>query len=210
MSLILNRWISPNIGALFVVTGPSGCGKTTLVHEALRSIPDLSFSISATTRSMRTGETHGKDYFFYSKTEFQHAIEGDEFLEWATVYDNFYGTPRKPIEKMLSEGKSIILDIDPQGAEQIRAKRPDCVSIFILPPSIEVLEKRLRARNTDSEEIIQGRMQQLRSHLQHCDSFDYLLINDDLPSAQDQFQAIIIATLLRREHRDNWVSKFQN
>ena len=210
MSLHLKTWIPPETGALFVVTGPSGCGKTTLVKKALTSIPSLSFSVSATTRPMRPTEEEGKDYFFYSKESFQQSVSKGEFLEWATVYDHFYGTPQEAIQKKLSSGQSVILDIDPQGAKQVREKRPDCTSIFILPPSIHTLESRLRSRNTDSEDVIQNRMKQLRSHLQHCDSFDYLLLNDDLQSAQDQFQSIIIATLLRREHRSTWVKRFQD
>ena len=210
MSLSLKGWTPPNVGALFVVTGPSGCGKTTLVKEALRTIPALAFSVSATTRAMRDGEEHGKDYFFYTRTQFEQAIAADEFIEWATVYDNFYGTPHRAVQQQLDAGQSVILDIDPQGADQIRKKRPDCTSIFILPPSIDALETRLRSRRTDSEEIIQGRMQQLRSHLRHCGSFDYLLINDDLQSAQDQFQALIIATLLQKNHRADWVEKFRD
>ena len=148
MSLNLKGWKAPNSGVLFVVTGPSGCGKTTLVKQALQSIPALSFSVSATTRVIRSGEKHGKDYFFYTPSQFQEAIDAGEFLEWATVYNHCYGTPQQAVQNQLNSGQSVILDIDPQGAMQIREKRPDCVSIFILPPSIEVLETRLRARKT--------------------------------------------------------------
>ncbi|MAA79034.1 MAG: guanylate kinase [Deltaproteobacteria bacterium] len=208
MSISLKKWTAPNKGALFVVTGPSGTGKTTLVRHALKHTPHISFSISATTRPARDTEKDGVDYHFWDTPTFRKKVEDKEFLEWAKVYDNFYGTPKEPIMNALNKGESILLDIDPQGAAQVRARMPECVSIFILPPSIEIVEKRLRNRNTDSEEVISARMLQIREQLQHCQGFDYLLINDDLQSAQDQFQAILIATLLQRSHRNQWIERF--
>ena len=208
MSLSLKGWSPPSKGALFVVTGPSGTGKTTLVKHALSKLSHISFSISATTRPARPNEVNGKDYHFYDTSTFKRLVENGDFLEWARVYDNFYGTPKKPILNALESGESIILDIDPQGAAQVRSCMPKCTSIFILPPSIAVLEARLRARNTDSEDVIDARMLQIREQLQHCQHFDYLLINDDLQSAQDQFLSLIVTTLLKRKHRSQWVQKF--
>ena len=208
MSIAMKQWSAPSKGALFVVTGPSGTGKTTLVHHALANTPHISFSISATTRPQRSTEENGKDYHFMDTQTFRKEVEKGSFLEWAKVYDNFYGTPKKPIQDALDRGESIILDIDPQGAAQVRTRMPDCTSIFILPPSIDVIEARLRSRNTDSEDVISARMLQIREQLQHCQTFDYLLINDDLQSAQDQFQSILIATLLQRTHREKWVTRF--
>ena len=131
-------------------------------------------------------------------------------MEWAKVYDNFYGTPKAPILRALESGESIILDVDPQGAAQVRTRMPNCTSIFILPPSVHTLEERLRGRNTDSDEIIAARMLQIRQQLQHCQDFDYLLINDDLISAKDQFLSILLTTLLKREHREEWITRFTN
>ena len=208
MSLALKGWNPPDKGALFVVTGPSGTGKTTLVRHALKHTPHISFSISATTRPARSSEKEGEDYHFWDTQTFRQKVENGAFLEWAKVYDNFYGTPKAPIIDALERGESILLDIDPQGAAQVRTKMPECVSIFILPPSIEIIENRLRKRNTDSEEVISARMLQIREQLQHCQSFDYLLINDDLLSAQDQFQSILVSTLLQRKHRLRWIERF--
>ena len=208
MSISLKKWTAPSKGALFVVTGPSGTGKTTLVRHALSHTPHISFSVSATTRPARETEKDGVDYHFWDTQTFRKKVEDKEFLEWAKVYDNFYGTPKGPILDALERGESILLDIDPQGAAQVRARMPECVSIFILPPSIEIVEERLRNRNTDSEEVISARMLQIREQLQHCQGFDYLLVNDDLQSAQDQFQSILITTLLQRSHRNQWIERF--
>ena len=210
MSISLKGWESPTKGALFVVTGPSGTGKTTLVQHALSQLANISFSVSATTRPPRASEINGKDYHFYDTSHFKDLVDEGAFLEWAKVYDNFYGTPKAPILHALDSGESILLDIDPQGASQVRSRMPNCTSIFILPPSIQILEERLRGRNTDSEEIIAARMLQIRQQLQHCQDFDYLLINDDLNSAKDQFLSIVLTTLLKREHRDDWIMRFTN
>ena len=208
MSITLRGWTPPDKGALFVVTGPSGTGKTTLVKHALQHTPNISFSISATTRPARSSEKEGEDYHFWDTQTFRQKVEKGEFLEWAKVYDNFYGTPKAPIIDALNRGESIILDIDPQGAAQVRTKMPECISIFILPPSIEIIEERLRNRNTDSEEVISSRMLQIREQLQHCQSFDYLIINDDLESAKDLFQSVLVSILLQRTHRSQWVQRF--
>lgn len=208
MSLNLTRFARPDRGALFVVTGASGTGKTTLVKEALATIPDLSFSVSATTRAPRVGEVDGRDYHFVSQDRYAEMVEAGAFLEWAEVYGNRYGTLREPVEAALARGESILLEIDAQGAAQVRAAMPEAVFIFILPPSIETIEARLRGRSTDSEEIIQRRLADARLQLSRCGEFEYLLVNDDLDSGYDQLQAILIAELLRARRRASLVSQF--
>jgi guanylate kinase len=208
MSLRFTSWPAPSKGALFVITGSSGTGKTTLVREALSTLPGLSFSVSATTRSMRPGEQDGVDYHFLSQADFKSRVAEGQMLEWAEVYGNCYGTPRGPVEDALSRGQSILLDIDVQGAEQVRSAMPDAVSIFVLPPSIDSLEERLRGRSTDSEEVIQNRMQEARVQIRRCSEFDYLVVNDDLASAHDQFQAVLVGELCRRERHPLLIERF--
>ncbi len=208
MSLNLTRFARPDRGALFVVTGASGTGKTTLVKEALATIPALSFSVSATTRAPRVGEVSGRDYHFVSQERYAEMVEAGAFLEWAEVYGNRYGTLRAPVEEALARGESILLEIDAQGAAQVRAALPDAVFIFILPPSIDTIEARLRGRSTDSEAIIQRRLADARLQLSRCGEFEYLLVNDDLNSGYDQLQAILIAELLRARRRASLVSQF--
>ena len=208
MSLDFTSWTAPDQGALFVVTGASGTGKTTLVKEALSVIPGISFSVSATTRTARRGEQDGADYHFVSQDRFTELVDGEAMLEWAEVYGNRYGTPRVPVEAALEAGESILLEIDQQGAQQVRAAMPEAVCIFVLPPSIQAIETRLRGRSTDSEEIIQRRTREALNQLSACGSFDYLVVNDVLSSAHDQFQAVITAELCRRSHRSSLVSRF--
>jgi len=208
MSLGFNSWTPPDEGALFVITGSSGTGKTTLVQQALATIPGLCFSISATTRAIRDGECDGMDYHFLSKSGFEDRVREGQMLEWAEVYGNCYGTPRAPVLESLGRGQSIVLDIDVQGAQQVREAMPEAISIFVLPPSIDALEARLRGRSTDSEEIIRSRMSQARVQLERCNEFDFLVVNDDLASAHDQFQAILVGELCRRQRHASLVSRF--
>ncbi len=208
MSLSTEKWSMPDRGALFVVTGASGTGKTTLVREALGSIPGLRFSVSATTRAPRDGEVDGKDYHFLQRAEFERRVQAGDFLEWAEVYGNGYGTLKDQVEEALSSGQSILLDIDTQGADLVRAAAPEAVTIFILPPSIEVLADRLKSRATDAPEVIDRRISEAQLQLSACGSFDYLVINDHLQSAHDQFQAVLVAELLRTRRSPSLVSKF--
>jgi len=208
MSLDLTGWRRPDTGTLFVVTGASGTGKTTLVQSALRTIPDLTFSVSATTRHARTGEVDGQDYNFVSHDQFLDMVDHNAFLEWAEVYGNRYGTPREPVQAALLAGQNVILEIDAQGAAQVRRSMPECVSIFILPPSVADLEIRLRARSTDTDDIIAGRIAQADAQLQTCGTFDYLIVNDKLDSAIDQFHAIIVTESLRTKNNSTLVSRF--
>jgi guanylate kinase len=208
MSLNVDAWKKPDCGALFIVTGASGTGKTTLVKRALSAISNIQFSVSATTRTMRTGEQNGVDYHFLDRSEFERLKADDDLLEWAPVYKNFYGTLREPVLTALHSGESILLEIDQQGAAQVKAQMPEAISIFILPPTMDSLERRLRNRNTDSDEIISRRLREAQDQIDHCGSFDYLVINDDLDSASDQFMSILVAELLKCNRRESWVQRF--
>lgn len=208
MSLNLDAWTKPDTGALFVVTGASGTGKTTLVKRALAAIPNIRFSVSATTRKPRAGEADGVDYHFTSMEEFESLKSHDALLEWAQVYANCYGTLKAPVEEALQNGDSILLEIDQLGAAQVKAKMPEAISIFVLPPNMNSLETRLRNRNTDSEEIIQRRLREAQDQLDHCGDFDYLVVNDKLESACDQFMSILVTELLKRTRRPTLVQQF--
>jgi guanylate kinase len=208
MALDLSTWTRPDRGALFVITGASGTGKTTLVKKALQVIPELGFSVSATTRPERVGEKDGEDYHFVDQERFSELVDSGQMLEWAEVYGNRYGTPRAPVDAALAAGRSILLEIDQQGARQVRAAMADAISIFVLPPSFDALERRLRRRATDSEAVIDRRLSEARLQIEHCGEFDYLVVNDDLSSAHDQFQAVIVAELRRRSRLDSLVQRF--
>jgi guanylate kinase len=180
-------------GILFVVTAPSGAGKTTLCDMVLEAVPGLEYSVSVTTRPRRKGEVDGEDYIFVSRDEFEKLLRKDEFLEHAVVYDNYYGTRRSVIGESLARGKDIVLDIDLQGALQIKEKGYPAVFVYIVPPSIKDLERRLRGRKTDPEEIILKRLSLAREEMAHIDEYDYLVVNDDLRIAFEEFKAIVLA-----------------
>jgi guanylate kinase len=175
---------------LFVFAAPSGAGKTTLVHAMVQHFPDLRFSISYTTRPPRSNEADGVNYFFVSREKFEELRAAGELLEWATVFDNLYGTSRRQVEKILADGHNVLLEIDWQGARQVRESMPDCVTVFILPPSLAELERRLRDRRTDSEAIIARRLRDAVSDMQHWDEFDYVIINDKLDAAVADLDAV--------------------
>jgi guanylate kinase len=178
-------------GRLFVIAAPSGAGKTSLVRALVERHPSLRFSISYTTRAKRPNETHGRDYFFVSKDEFQAMVGRGEFLEHAQVFDNYYGTARAQVEASLAAGQDLILEIDWQGAQQIRRALPECRSIFILPPSRDELERRLRGRGTDEEEVIQRRLKDAATDMTHWSEFDYVVVNDDFERALGDLHAIV-------------------
>jgi len=205
LSLTLDTWTRPDRGALFVVTGASGTGKTTLVKEALATFDGLEFSCSATTRAARAGEVDGRDYHFVGHEGFAELLVQQAFLESADVYGNRYGTLREPVEAALAQGRSVMLEIDMQGARQVRARMPDAVSLFVLPPDLATIEARLRGRSTDSEVIIQRRIADAMFQIRACGEFDYLVVNDDLATAHDCFQAVIAAELQRRDRRESLV-----
>jgi len=182
---------------LFVVSAPSGAGKTTIVKELIKETDNLYYSVSHTTRKPRKGETDGIDYYFVSRTAFKEMIRNGEFLEWANVYDEFYGTSRKVVQDMLYQGKDVLFDLDIQGAKSIRNMFSDAVLVFVLPPSIEVLYSRLVGRGTDSENIINMRKQKAREEIKNCSWFDYIVINDDLGTAVRDAQAVILSCRCR-------------
>lgn len=176
---------------LFVVSGSSGVGKGTVLKGFLAKNPDFMLSISCTTRAPRAGETDGVNYFFMTKEDFKDCIENDKFLEWAEFAGNFYGTKKKFINQCLVEGKDIILEIDTQGALQVKKQMPEAVLIFICPPSLEDLEKRLRGRHTEEEEAIQKRLEAVKEELSRAENFDYKIVNDDLDNAITELERII-------------------
>lgn len=178
-------------GHLWVVSAPSGAGKTSLVRELMQREPKLRFSISYTTRPARDGEVDGQDYLFVDEDRFVAMIEAGEFLEHARVFGNRYGTARRQVERELAEGHDVLLEIDWQGAEQVRRMMPEARSIFVLPPSREELEKRLRGRGTDSEAVIERRLQEAHAELLQWQSFDYAVINDDFDRALADMQRLI-------------------
>jgi len=183
---------------LFIVTAPSGTGKTTLLKRLLGDLPNLAFSVSHTTRPPRKGEVHGEDYFFSSVEAFESYQHEGGFLEWARVHGNYYGTSYSAVSDQLNAGTDVVLDIDINGAEQVREKTPDAVSIFILPPSIESLRERLMIRNKDSIEVIEQRLANARTELEKATQFNYILINDDLEKCYQNLKSIFVATRLKK------------
>ncbi len=176
---------------LFVIAAPSGAGKTTLVRALVSANPELRFSISYTTREKRSNEVHGVDYRFVNVEQFHKLREQGELLEYAEVFDNFYATSRSQVEQHLEEGHSVILEIDWQGAQQVRESVPECVTIFVLPPSLEELEKRLRDRGTDKAEVIDRRLRDAVGDMSHWDEFQHIIINDGLDRAVDELDDVI-------------------
>ena len=186
-------------GLMFVLSSPSGAGKSTLSRMLIDRTPDLSMSVSVTTRPMRPGEVDGSDYFFVDKARFDAMAAGDELLEHAPVFDNFYGTPRAPVEAALAAGRDVLFDIDWQGTQQLREKaRADVVRVFILPPTVADLEKRLHTRAQDSHEVIRGRMQRAGHEMSHWAEYDYVVINRDLTQAFSEVETILKAERLKR------------
>jgi guanylate kinase len=178
-------------GRLYVVSAPSGAGKTSLVKALMEREPELRFSVSYTTRAPRANEVEGRDYHFITPDEFRRMVERGEFLEHAQVFDNFYGTARETVREALAAGKLLLLEIDWQGAQQVRASMPAAHSIFILPPTRRALEERLTARSTDSPEVIRRRLQDAQRDIAHWIEFDYVVINDGFEQAVTDFQAIV-------------------
>lgn len=190
-------------GVLLVMSGPSGAGKGTLCAHLREEIP-LSLSISATTRAPRKGEVDGVNYFFMTQEAFKEKIHEDGFIEWAKVYDNYYGTPRKYVEDMLAEGKDVMLEIDPQGAKSVKLRIPDAVLVFIMPPSYKELERRIRGRGTETEEQIEKRLSCAVGEINTLAAYDYVIINDDIDAAVDNLKAIIAAERCNVS-RNTWI-----
>ncbi len=180
-------------GLCLVLSAPSGAGKSTLVARLRAEFPGFAYSISCTTRAPRVGEENGVQYHFLSREDFLAKRDAGFFAEWAEVHGNFYGTPKGPVEDMLARGRDMLFDIDVQGALQLREVFPQALYVFILPPSREVLERRLRGRGTDSEEVIARRMKNALGELEQAGSFDYHIINDDIEEAADELRAVYVA-----------------
>ena len=190
-------------GSLFIVSAPSGAGKTTLCRELCKSMPKLKHSVSYTTRPRRKGERDGVHYYFVDRAEFRKMIEKGEFAEWAVVYGNFYGTSIRKIEELKNRGYDIILDIDIHGAMQMKQKYKDAVYVFILPPSVKVLQKRLRDRMSDSADTIKERLAEARDEMRNYRNYDYVIVNDDIESALLEIESIIRASRARTEKIDH-------
>jgi len=195
-------------GVLIALSSPSGAGKTTLSKRLLTQNPDIVLSISATTRKPRPGEVDGQDYEFLSVDDFKARAEEGYFFEWAEVFGRYYGTPKTPVMEAIDEGRDVIFDIDWQGAQKIAEQAPDdTVRIFILPPSLELLEDRLRKRGQDSDEIIQDRMARAKDEISHWDEYDYVIVNDDFATALEKLNQILHAERLKRT-RHPWLTGF--
>jgi len=186
-----------SIGTLYIVSAPSGAGKTSLVKALLQRMPDVVVSVSHTTRPPRPGEQDGVDYHFIDKARFEGLVEGGQFLEHAQVFDNYYGTSRSTVFGQLEAGRDVILEIDWQGARQVRQSAPQAVSVFILPPSRAALRERLTGRGQDSEEVVDRRMQDAVSEMSHYDEYDYLIFNDEFERAVSELQAVFVSLRLR-------------
>lgn len=187
---------------MLVLSSPSGAGKSTISRALLEKHPDLTMSVSATTRPMRPGETEGKDYYFIDTQTFEDMVQKGQFLEHAKVFDNYYGTPRAPVEAALKSGKDVLFDVDWQGTQQLRQNaRDDLASIFILPPSVEELERRLYARAQDPEDVVKRRMAKATSEMSHWAEYDYIIVNEEIPESVAEAEAILGAERLKRDRR---------
>ena len=182
--------MAKNTARLFVIAAPSGAGKTTLVHALVTRHPELRFSISYTTRPKRRNEADGVDYLFVDKDEFTNLRDAGALLEYAEVFDNYYGTSREQVRQHLAAGHNVVLEIDWQGAEQVRKSMPESISIFIMPPSVAELERRLRSRRTDTDRVINRRLRDALSDMSHWEDFDYVIINDNLETAVAELEAV--------------------
>lgn len=190
-------------GMLFILSSPSGAGKTTLAKRLMLADPAVTLSVSATTRQPREGEVDGVDYHFVDKDQFAKMVVEGEMLEHATVFDNYYGSPRAPVERVLAEGRDVLFDVDWQGAQQIRdSMKDDVVSVFILPPTVEALEARLRKRGLDDDETIRHRMDKSINEMLHWPEYDYVLINAELETCESQLGSVLAAERLKRTRRE--------
>ena len=192
--------------SVFIISAPSGSGKSTLVHRLLESVPGVRFSISFTTRPRRPTEVDGRDYVFISREEFEARLARNEFLEYAEVFGNYYGTHRSSFEQAVQEGRDLVLDIDVQGARQLKVAIPEAISIFVLPPSREVLEQRLRARSQDSEEVIRRRLKGAAEEVRNYTQYDYVLINRELDESSARLASLVRAERLRKARMEEEVA----
>lgn len=196
-----------NKGGVFIISGPSGSGKDTVLAELFRNRPDLLFSISSVTRPMRSGEREGEKYNFISREKFEYMIDNDMLLEHNVFVGNYYGTPREPVERAVAEGKDIIIEVDVNGAAQIRKKLPEAVSIFIMPPSFEELKRRLRGRGTESEELIEKRLNSALGEIKRATEYDYIIVNDNITAAADDILSVILSSSFKTDRQKNIIDE---
>lgn len=196
-----------NKGGVFIISGPSGSGKDTVLAELFRNRPDLLFSISSVTRPMRSGEKEGDKYNFISREKFEYMIENDMLLEHNVFVGNYYGTPREPVERAVAEGKDIIIEVDVNGAAQIRKKLPEAVSIFIMPPSFHELKRRLRGRGTESEELIEKRLNSALGEIKRATEYDYIIVNDNITAAADDILSVILSSSFKTDRQKNIIDE---
>jgi guanylate kinase len=180
-------------GNLIILSGPSAVGKGTILSQLMDNYDDINYSVSATTREARSGEENGTDYYFMSEKNFKSLVEDDQFLEWAQVHDNYYGTPKKYVEETLNQGEDVILEIDIQGAAQIKSKYPEGIFIFLLPPSLEELKDRIYQRGTETEEAIKTRLKNAEKEMSKVKDYDYAIVNDQIKTAVNKVKSVIIA-----------------
>ncbi len=199
-----------NKGILYVVSAPSGCGKGTILETVLKNNSNIFYSVSATTRLPREGEIDRVNYFFYSQKEFQKLIDEDGMLEYAFFCDNYYGTPKKQVEEKLAQGFDVILEIETNGALQIKKNFPDAILIFILPPSISELRRRLNKRRTETQEVIEKRLSEAKTEIMRAENYDYIMMNEELEKAIVDFEAIIASTKLLRNNNLNKIEEVLN
>lgn len=196
-----------NKGLLLVVSGPSGAGKGTVCKALMEQHPEVCMSVSATTRKPRPGEADGVNYYFLEEEQFRSMIENHEFIEWACFCQNYYGTPRKKVEELLEAEKDVILEIEVQGAIQVKSKFPEAVFIFVMPPSMEELEKRLKGRGTEAPEVVAERLETARWECSNIEKYNYILINDEVSLAAERFAAIIQTEKMRIERNGMWIQE---
>lgn len=196
-----------NKGVVFIISGPSGSGKDTLMVELFKKRPEIKFSISSITRGMREGEVEGVKYNFISKEQFEQMIKEDKLLEYNSYVGNYYGTPRKPVEDEIEKGNNILIEVDVNGAAQIKEKMPEAVSMFIMPPSFEELERRLSGRGTESEELIRKRMQSSLDEIKRASEYDYIIVNDDIATAVDDIISVMRSCQLRQEKQKHIIEE---
>jgi len=193
-------------GVIFILSAPSGAGKTTLIKRLMKVFPDLILSVSYTTRKPRSGEIPGQDYFFVAQKKFELMRAKGEFVEWANVHGNLYGTPQRPLEKSIRSGGDILLDIDVQGNKKVKARYPNSVSIFLLPPSWKELERRLALRGTDGRETIRQRLQDARRELREIKSYDYFIVNREIQHALELLKSVVVAERMRVFRVQKWTA----
>ncbi len=199
-----------NKGRVYIISGPSGSGKDTLMKKVFEKIPEIAFSISSITRPMRPGEVEGEKYNFISRERFLEMIENDELLEHNQFVGNFYGTPKQPVINCIEKGQDMLIEVDVNGATKIREKMPDAVSIFIMPPSLEILKKRLTGRGTDSAEVIEKRLNEALREIAGAVDYDYIVVNDDLETAVNDFVSIISVDKFKTELNVELIKKILN